>query len=242
MRRRLLVVRAGDSSLHPQWLPASGSRTFDLFVLAYGNYPEKYAETVEYFAHCSGLKFDVLHAFISGNYELITSYDYVGFPDDDIAAISTNWDQLFNIMEAYQIDIGQASLIHNGNVSRGITGHVEGLILRWTDFVEVMMPVFSRRVLRTAWETFQHSGTGWGLDFAWQKLYPYTAFPTAIIDAVQVAHTRHSGKGDMYVAAARAHGLPLDQGAQVAKHHLAIIKKLYGLRNTQATREHGRVY
>jgi hypothetical protein len=42
VRGNLVVVRAGDSSLHPTWLPASGHRNWDLLVSYIGDDPENF--------------------------------------------------------------------------------------------------------------------------------------------------------------------------------------------------------
>ena len=41
-RRNLVVVRAGDSSLHPGWLAGPGERNFDLVVSYFGDDPAKF--------------------------------------------------------------------------------------------------------------------------------------------------------------------------------------------------------
>ena len=38
----LVVVRAGDSSLHPSWLPPSGQRSWDLVVNYFGDDPHRH--------------------------------------------------------------------------------------------------------------------------------------------------------------------------------------------------------
>ncbi len=43
-RKYLVIVRAGDKSLHPAWLAGEGDRTWDLVVNYFGADPEIYRE------------------------------------------------------------------------------------------------------------------------------------------------------------------------------------------------------
>jgi hypothetical protein len=39
-KQHLVVVRAGDNSLHPHWLAGDGDRTWDLVVSYFGDDPD----------------------------------------------------------------------------------------------------------------------------------------------------------------------------------------------------------
>ena len=41
-RKNLVVVRAGDNSLHPEWLDGSAERNWDLVVNYFGDDPDRY--------------------------------------------------------------------------------------------------------------------------------------------------------------------------------------------------------
>jgi len=70
--------------------------------------------------------------------------------------------------------------------------------LRFTRFVEVMTPIFSRNALRVCAPTFAESRSGWGLDWVWPTLCEREGLDgIAIIDATPVRHTRPVG-GELY--------------------------------------------
>ena len=41
-RKNLVIVRAGDSSLHEEWLQGEGERNWDLIVNYFGDDPQRY--------------------------------------------------------------------------------------------------------------------------------------------------------------------------------------------------------
>jgi hypothetical protein len=65
---------------------------------------------------------------------------------------------------------------------------------RWTGFVEIMVPAFSRAALEKLQPTLDLSDTGWGwgLDSLWPKLLDYKN--VGIIDGTPVVHTRPVGE------------------------------------------------
>ena len=46
-KKNLVIVRAGDESLHSQWL--GESKEFDLFISYYGSSPDKFASDGEFY-------------------------------------------------------------------------------------------------------------------------------------------------------------------------------------------------
>ncbi|MCR6494953.1 hypothetical protein LJB71_00955 [Thermomonas sp. S9] len=74
-RRNLVIVRAGDNSVHPGWL-AGSARDFDLFVSYFGNQPGRYAEQAEYHEDRKGMKWPVLGELLQAHPELVERYDY----------------------------------------------------------------------------------------------------------------------------------------------------------------------
>jgi len=100
-RRRLVVVRAGDSSLHPTWLQGPDSPEFDLVVSYYGDDPARYRSDVENRIDHKGGKWDGLAALFASRPDLLDSYDYFWLPDDDIAADTRTINGIFAAMAAH---------------------------------------------------------------------------------------------------------------------------------------------
>ncbi len=195
-RRRLVVVRAGDQSLHPRWLSGREQPTFDLMVSYYGDDPSMFADaTVRHVA--KGGKWDGLHAFFTAYPETLQRYDWFWLPDDDIDATPETINRLFDMMEHHGLDLAQPSLTWDSHVSHLLTLQNRACRLRWTNFVEVMVPAFSRALLRRVLPVFAQCRYGWGMEFLWPRWIEEPRFKTAMIDAVAVRHTRPVGTGPL---------------------------------------------
>src|SRR3954466_9170313 len=83
--RNLIILRAGDSSLHPQWI-SSGPCDFDLLISYYGKSPGRYVEQAQMYEGGSGRKWPCISALLDENAAVVAGYDAVWFPDDDLAA------------------------------------------------------------------------------------------------------------------------------------------------------------
>ncbi len=84
MRRNLVIVRAGDTSLDPGWLSPTGDRSWDLIVSYFGDDPEKFRSRDVIRADAKGPKWKGLHAVLAANFPLLQRYDFVWLPDADI--------------------------------------------------------------------------------------------------------------------------------------------------------------
>jgi hypothetical protein len=195
-RRRLVVVRAGDASLHPSWLEGQEPATFDLAVSYYGDDPDAFSgTTLRHFA--KGGKWDGLYAFFMSNPVVLDAYDWVWLPDDDIATTTASINRLFDLVAEHALEIAQPSLTWDSYVGPFITLHNPRFQIRWTNFVEIMVPILSSAALRRIVPAFAGRHFGWGLDSVWSRWMPEPMFRAAIIDAVSVRHTRPVGKGNL---------------------------------------------
>ncbi len=194
--RNLLVVRAGDRSLHPHWAlapegPGTGGPEFDLAVLYYGEELGKWRGTGRMYSHSpGGSKFPSLADWLDANWDVVSTYDFIGFPDDDIAADASSWNRLFQALADHNLDLAQPALSDASHWSHPITLRDKGSRCRYTNFVEVMMPFFSLRALGTCLPTFRLSPSGWGIDWLWPKLLRPQGMVMGIVDEIAVDHTR----------------------------------------------------
>ena len=62
--------------------------------------------------------------------------------------------------------------------------------LRYTNFVEMMMPCFSREALEKVLFTFDENETGWGTEAHWPRLLHAGPKDMAIVDEIGVVHAR----------------------------------------------------
>ena len=192
-RRNLVIVRAGDSSLHPEWLQGAARRSWDLLVSYFGDDPDKFRQQDVVRLDAKGAKWPALHRLLTERAELLRDYDYVWLPDDDISCRARDIDGLFAAMRQHDLLLGQPGLSGRSHFSFSITLRNPLTRLRWTNFVETMVPCFHRDLLTKCLPLLGQSVTGWGLDWVWPKEAGLAARCVAIIDEVSVTHTRPIG-------------------------------------------------
>lgn len=218
-RPYLVVVRAGERSLHTRWLRniAPEDRNWDLCVSWYG--AEAAFPPDDGFEHHVFQpvvrKFPALYALLHENSPL-WAYDYIALPDDDLMLTWRDWNQMFAVCRAYGLDLAQPALSPEGHVTHDITARDRRHTLRFTSFVEVMTPVFSRAALRLCAPTFKNAVAGFGLDNVWPKLLGGSGARDriAIIDSINAVHTRPVGVGyDLQAAIEEGRQLQWDYDA-----------------------------
>lgn len=204
-RRNLVVLRAGDASLHERWLAGQVPRTWDLVVSYFGDDPHRYRADDVLRLDRKGPKWPALHHVLTVDLaEILDDYDYVWLPDDDLATDTASINALFEYAARYQLSLSQPALTEDSYYTHEITLVDRRFELRYTNFVEIMAPCFGREFLRRALPTFDATQTGWGLDFHWPRLVA-DQWSIAIVDAVTVRHTRPLGGPNL--TAARAAGV-----------------------------------
>lgn len=190
-RRYLVIVRAGQDSLHRRWLQG-GRRNWDLVVSWYDAAP--YVPVVdERVLRQPGGKWDVLAAQFAAHPELL-DYDYIWVPDDDIDTDCATINRLFELTAAYGLWMSQPALTADSYYSHLHTLQCPSFELRFTNFVEVMAPCMSRASILRTLPLMPASPTGHGLDFVWGRLEDDNHWRSAIIDAAPVRHTRPVGQ------------------------------------------------
>jgi hypothetical protein len=194
-RPNLLIVRAGDTSLHERWLAGAAHRNFDLMVSYYGSTPNRFNERVEFYHAMKGPRWPAHHALCTHHFAMLGQYERVGFACDDLDASADTWNRLFDFCDWYDLDLAQPSV--EGYTSWDLTRPQPGCLLRYTSFVEAMAPVFSRRALAKARATFGESTSGWGLSFLWSRLLLYPEYRSAVVDAVSIVHTTPIRQGTL---------------------------------------------
>lgn len=197
-RRNLVVLRAGDESLHPQWLGQGGRRDFDLLVSYYGKSIGRYRADADLYEQRLGPKWPAIDELLRGSPELLDRYDAFWFPDDDLAADPESIDRMFAFFRAFELSLAQPALTQDSFATWTTLRQDASSHLRYCGFVEVMAPIFSRAALRLCQPTFAESRSGWGLDWLWPPLCRRAGLGRiAVIDATPVRHTRPVG-GELY--------------------------------------------
>ncbi|MDD2877781.1 MAG: DUF707 domain-containing protein [Acidiphilium sp.] len=192
-RKNLVLVRAGDNSLHPEWLKGESGRNWDIVVSYYGHNPTIFREPGVTRIDSKGPKWPALYALINENPHFLSNYANIWLPDDDLLTGKDNINRLFDIFEKYNLQVAQPALTWNSFFGHLTTLQNKKFQIRFTNYVEVMAPCFSTQILRKALPLLNSNLSGWGLDFVWTKLVDRPETDIAIIDAVTVQHTRPVG-------------------------------------------------
>ncbi|MBW4023539.1 MAG: DUF707 domain-containing protein [Proteobacteria bacterium] len=211
-RPNLVVLRAGETSLHRSWTKDIGDddRSWDLCISYYGEDPAAVLADADYVTHQPDQrKFQALHDCFYPESPL-WSYDRIWFPDDDLRVSWSAINHLFHLTRSFGLDLSQPSLTISPecSIAHGVTAQHPGSLLRFGDFVEIMCPLFSARALRLCIGSFRDSVSGFGLDHLWPSLLGGPRARMAIIDAVGIIHTRPIGSTydiDVAVAEKDAH-------------------------------------
>lgn len=201
MRKNLVILRAGDASLHRNWLGADPlARDFDLFISYYGKSEGLHRADAEYWEHRPGPKWSCIAELLKERPELLTQYQAFWFPDDDLDADCKTLNRMFGLFHGLDLKLAQPALTRDSYFSWGQLLQRPEFVLRQVAYVEVMAPLFTRDSLQRCLTSFSSSRSGWGLDWIWpRELGGSSDGRVAVLDATPVKHTRPvGGGGDLY--------------------------------------------
>jgi hypothetical protein len=214
MPRNLVISPVGGRSRHRTWIGEPSRQQFDLFLIDYANPPAVDARDARYYVHRPGLKWELIASLADEHADTLGQYDAIWCPDDDIAADTATVNRLFELFHQHQLQLAQPA-IASGQVSYRTLLRRPRTLLRYTPFVEVMCPIFSRQAFWKAVPTFLLSRSGWGIDWAWTKLFRQSEM--AILDAAAVDHTGLRAASTFYRKLADQGISPMQEFRQVAE-------------------------
>lgn len=214
MKKNLAIFRAGTTSLHGSATADLADRSFDYGLSWFGKVPAdevKMADGAVFVDEQTGAKWPGLAKTLVAQWDIIGQYEYVWLPDDDLLCAPQLVDEMFAICADLRLDLAQPALTRDSFFSHAISLQHPLFQIRFTNFVEVMAPVFSRTMLSRIVPTLQNDNviSGWGLDSVWPNMSQLGK--VAIIDSTPVKHMRPIG-GPNYAASAAA-GLPAGEEA-----------------------------
>lgn len=183
-KKNAVFVAAGESSLHRQLL--KGDADFDLHLLIYDGSYNKFCNDTDFIACDAGYKMDMTYRYLHRHPDLLDKYEYFFLMDDDIEMSTEEVNKLFGIMKQYHLRIAQPSLVMSYYTYEH-TLRNPFCILRYTNFVEMMIPCFSKEALVKVLPTFEEKICFKGIEYHWAKM---VGNGIAIIDIVKVVHTR----------------------------------------------------
>ena len=198
-RRVLVILRAGDQSLHREWLagiPGEG-RNWDLHLSYFGDLRRPYRHRADdiTLSFEKGTKSEGTVACLEKLGDRTDAYDWVWLPDDDLAANLSTLNRFFEIVAEYDLDLAQPALGAGSYVAFRITIQRPHLKLRYTTFVEIMAACFSRKAFRLCAPYLGATKSSWGPNWLFPKLLGYPKRGIGIVDETPVVHTRPLAKG-----------------------------------------------
>ncbi|WP_155993261.1 DUF707 domain-containing protein [Nocardioides sp. URHA0020] len=193
MSRNLVLARVGASSLHGSWLSAGVPRDWDLHLVPFQPVPFASGPGVVVADVIPGPKWAGVREYLR-SWDGWREYDYVWIPDDDIFVTQGTISAMFEVARTVGLDLFAPALHEASYFAHFSTMRNTSFFGRWTGFVEIMVPAFSRQALDQLVHTLDLSetGWGWGLDSLWPKLLEYRN--VGVIDALPVLHTRPVGR------------------------------------------------
>jgi hypothetical protein len=183
----LVCVRSAAGP--PAWVDFGRARSWDL-LLSYYEQPIAFEKRAEMSTRGGLTKFTALWETNRQHDNFLFQYQATLFLDDDIEIRFEDVDALFSIARDFQLALAQPSLSSESSSSWPITLRCPSFRLRFTNFVEIMAPLFSREALERCLETFHESISGWGLDLVWPAILGHPRDAIAIIDEIEITHTR----------------------------------------------------
>lgn len=182
-----VISAVGKNSLHKEWI--NGTCDFDLHLIVYDNSLKDFKGDSNYISNGNGYKLRLVYQYLQRNPSFMDEYEYFFIPDDDIFMSALDINNLFKAMKKYDLKIAQPALI-SSYFSWPHTLKDNCCKLRYTNMIEMMVPCFSREALKKVILTFDANSTGWGIEAHWPILLNSTNYDIAVIDEINVIHTR----------------------------------------------------
>jgi hypothetical protein len=194
-RTNLVISPIGDESMHASWLADRQVRTFDVFLIYYGQRDGFARQDADHYLCRTGFKWELLDHALRHYRHVVERYERVWCPDCDVRADTASINHLFAVCREYRLQLAQPA-ISAGEVSYEFLRRRPGLVLRYSPFVECMCPLFTREALYRVLPTFLETRSGWGLDWLWPRSFGPREM--AVVDSIGVEHTGRLLRGELY--------------------------------------------
>jgi hypothetical protein len=162
----LVFTSAGDNTNFINWW-CSDSNNYDIYVIYYGNNEENYAlyaKYVTFIERRKGSKFQNFNYFYNKYPDIIAKYERFFILDDDIEIKSNDINRMFAFSEKYNLLICAPSFTHDSKISHIITKNKRNVILEYTNFIEINVPLFVKEALIKLMNHYDPILIGWGID------------------------------------------------------------------------------
>jgi len=189
LRNNCVITAVGRNSLHRAWIENTTARSFDLHLIVFDDSFSKYYDDADFMSLKKGFKLRLVYDYLKQHPDFLEHYAYFFIPDDDILTDGKQIEKLFTFMDKHHLQIAQPAL-KQSYYSYPHTLQEHFSKLRYTNFVEMMLPCFSNKAINQVLETFNASESGWGVEYHWPLLIESNHKDIAIIDELSMIHTR----------------------------------------------------
>lgn len=194
MKRCLVIATVAEGGFYndlPLGPDSERSRTFDLIKVNFN--PEGFPKSGINSSHKPWYREDVgfkhhIYKRLIENLGLLDEYDWIWMPDYDVHLEQSEIERMFRIAQEYNLNICQPSLTHDSYHSFPLVLNDPTKFMRYTNYVEIMCPLFKADALKKVLWTFTVTYSGWAQDFLWARDLNYERL--AIIDDVQAKHVK----------------------------------------------------
>ena len=193
MNKNLVYTSAGDNTLfYKYW--CNDIKDYDLWVTYYGNNEKNfkvYSKHADYITKRKGFKFQNFYDLY--NNKDLSQYDRIFILDDDIIISTESINKMFNISEKYDLNICGPTFTPTCKISHRKTINNPKWFMRYTNYVEVNVPLFKKEALRRLMDVFDPKLVGWGIDrlASWANGYN----KIALVDHVICVNPHDRSKG-----------------------------------------------
>lgn len=166
--RNLVFTSAGNNTdFDNLWI--GDKQNFDVMVVYYGDNEERYeryASIVDYILKRKGSKFQNFNYVYKNHPDIINNYDRFFILDDDIIFKTSDINEMFKLSKRYNFWICGPTFIKSPEckISHQVTITQPGNLFRYTNFVEVNVPLFNKPALDKLMEFYDEELIGWGID------------------------------------------------------------------------------
>ena len=187
-----VYLQCGSDAEWEHWKPES-SQLWDLIINHYdSSFVGRIPCEVEFIqtGAIPGTKFTSFYAILERYRQMIKSYEFILLVDDDILFDPGDIDRLFEIVSRHGWEMAQASLSQDSHGSFAVFKNKEAGGWRSVNGVEIMMPIYSRRVFDIVYGLLGKSVSGWGLDAALSMIAAERGFQSAVVDDIVARHIK----------------------------------------------------
>jgi hypothetical protein len=193
----LVFTSAGDNTNFDElWFDSK--RGYKVWVVYYGDDDEiyeKYKSKVDYIERRKGSKFQNFY-HIWKTKQLDKKFDRFFILDDDIVINTKDINNMFMMSEQCNLSICGPSFDNESKISWKVTKSVEGSVLRFTNWVEVNVPLFDKTAIKKLMDIYDESLIGWGVDYLYMWANGIDERQKfAIIDMVKCTNPKDDRKG-----------------------------------------------